>query len=149
MNSACVAGGEAGHLFLWLAKILPKVDAKIGQIELIARDDERDLLLYQPLPLIRCERARGKHNGSIRDLRELVHLSAQSMQRRQPSLARAGQQNVPVSQRELINIERILQEVWEALHAAPRMDARVRAECLVQIRLDSGRQRLSFRRMLI
>src|SRR5262245_26173781 len=109
----CLRGrSECGHRCVpRLTEVLPKIDAKIRQVELIAGYNERHLLFDEPLSLIRSQRPRREYHWALSNVCQLTELNAQSAQRSYAFLARSSQQNLLVTQIHLVQIESVLQKV--------------------------------------
>lgn len=71
---------ESSHFERWLTKVLAEIDTQIRQIELIARNYERDLLLDEPVALVGRERTRSEHDGAADDSGKPIYLCAQRAQ---------------------------------------------------------------------
>ncbi len=122
-----------------LSKILTQVQAQVRQIELIARHDERDLLLDQAPTVIGCQ---GVCDIDHRLTGQGLHLVQPGPDYAEGLLGRTAphRQNDGVPQQfQLAELERIAQEIWQFVCTCPRPHAgRANAQDLLEVVQNGG-----------
>ena len=121
-----------------LAKVLAQVDPEIRQIELVARHQERYLLLDEALALVGCEGAGHVDHGHPGQLAQLVHLASNVGQSRPVGPLVDRQENLPIQELQFPDLEGVLQEIRQLAGTRPRPNLWGDSQGLMQIRVDGG-----------
>ena len=111
-------------------------DAKIGQVQLVARNEERHSLLDQPLAFVGCQRVGDVDDRKLGRGSQAIHLRAQFPKLRLVAPLFFCKQDGMAVQRQLAGSKGFLQEVREFPGAGPRAQAGGQAQGVVQIPLD-------------
>ena len=125
-----------------LPEVFTQVNAQIGKIELVTRNDERHLLFDQPFALVRRERIGDIDRRVFRHGTQFVQLGTDVAERRLPRMTIQRQQNRSSVDVQLPEFEGIEQEIRQVALSRPRALARRwKAERFMEIVLNAGCER--------